>query len=127
MNDPVSCLLCLDAFERPTMLRINLRPIPGGDPHEYYFCQRCGGAIAAEYLYIQNSGKADSAVRDDSRPTIETRENGNAQVPTSGLVLDSAAVGAPAPAPGEAETVAANTESAESPRRSKKEGRKESL
>lgn len=62
LNDPVSCLLCLDAFERPAMLRINLRPIGGGDAREYFLCQRCGGAIAAEYLYLQNSGKEPAAI-----------------------------------------------------------------
>lgn len=127
LNDPVSCLLCLDAFERPAMLRIHLRPIAGGDPREYYLCQRCGGAIAAEYLYIQNSGKAEATIAIDSAPRSESEATSNAEIPTSGVVLDTAAVGTPAAAPGETETVAESLESAANPRRGKKGGPKESL
>jgi hypothetical protein len=88
MDDPVSCLLCLDAFERPTMLRIHLRPIGGGDPREYYLCQRCGGAIAAEYLYLQNAGKAESAIEvaDHDRPSGETWDDGLAHEREPGIM-----------------------------------------
>ena len=127
MDDPVSCLLCLDAFERPAMLRIHLRPIAGGDPHEYYFCQRCGGAIAAEYLYVQSSAKAELAgVSPD--PDLRPKEaTSNVEISSSGVVLDSAALGAPATAPGEVETVNVPSETAASPRRGKKGGPKESF
>ena len=116
-NDPVSCLLCLDAFERPTMLRINLRPIAGGDPHEYYLCQRCGGSIAAEYLYIQNSTKSESSgasPEPDLRPYREGNgvENPPAAAPTR-VELDAPA----AVAIGEAETVAATREKPKSGKR----------
>ena len=59
--DPVSCLLCLDAYERSEMLYVQLRPIDAPPPSYHYICPRCGGAIAAEYLYKQNKGKADQA------------------------------------------------------------------
>lgn len=106
MDDPVSCLLCLDAFERPAMLRINLRPIAGGDPHEYYFCQRCGGAITAEYLYIQSSAKAELAgVSPD--PDLRPKEaTSNVEISSSGVDGESASSGSPATAPGDTETVA---------------------
>jgi hypothetical protein len=88
LSDAVSCLLCLDAFERPTMLRIHLRPIGGGDPREYYLCQRCGGAIAAEYLYIQNSGKAEPAIKVDDHdpPSGETWDDGSAHDHEPGIM-----------------------------------------
>lgn len=127
MDDPVSCLLCLDAFERPAMLRIHLRPIAGGDPREYYLCQRCGGAIAAEYLYVQSSVKAELAgVSPD--PDLRPKEaTSNVEISSRGVDGESAPGGSPAPAPGETQTVAASEESAASPRRNKKEGRKESV
>lgn len=108
------------------MLRVVLRPITGGDPQLYCFCQRCGGAIAAEYLYIQNSGKAElGGVSPD--PDLRPNHGGeNAEIPTSGVVLDSAAVGTPAPAPGETETLEASIGDTESPSRVTKKGRKES-
>lgn len=127
MDDPVSCLLCLDAFERPAMLRINLRPIGGGDPHEYYFCQRCGGAITAEYLYIQSSAKAEATIAIDSAPRSESEATNNVEISSRGVDGESASSGSPAPAPGETQTVAESLESAASPRRGKKGGPKESF
>lgn len=117
LSDPVSCLLCLDAFERPTMLRVQLRPIGGGDPHEHLICARCGGAIAAEYLYVQESLKSVTAVKDDSRPSSESVGNGNAEISSSVVAPIRDAGSTPAAAPGEAQTVAASAVSAESPRR----------
>jgi hypothetical protein len=127
LSDAVSCLLCLDAFERPTMLRIHLRPIGGGDPREYYLCQRCGGAIAAEYLYVQNSGKAESAIEVGRDHNGELRPDPDLRPPdqTSGIVqppIDEAMAGV-----GEVKTLEAREESAETPRKGKKEGRKESV
>jgi hypothetical protein len=117
LRDPVSCLLCLDAFERPTMLRVQLRPIGGGDPHEHLICSRCGGAIAAEYLYVQETLKSDPAVKHDSRPAPESVGNGNAEIPSSVVAPIRDAGSTPAAAPGEAQTVGASVVSTESPRR----------
>lgn len=127
MDDPVSCLLCLDVFERSTMLRVPLVPIGGDGPNLYCLCQRCGGAIAAEYLYIQNSGKSESIGGLVNSTDPKSEATSNVEISSRGVDGESASSGSPAPAPGETETVAETSESAASPRRSKKEGRKESV
>ena len=109
------------------MLRVPLVPIGGDGPNLYCLCQRCGGAIAAEYLYIQNSGKSESIATSDSEVTVRNSGGDNVEISSSGVASESAPGGSPAPAPGETETLGTPLESAASPRRSKKEGRKESV
>ena len=109
------------------MLRIHLRPIAGGDVHEYYFCQRCGGAIAAEYLYIQNSEQAERVEGLVNSTDTKLEATSNVEISSSGVDGESASSGSPAPAPGETETLGTPLASAASPRRHKKEGRKESI
>jgi hypothetical protein len=47
----MSCILCLEAFERPTMLEVSLRTGGAGPAPSHIICLKCGAAIAAEYLY----------------------------------------------------------------------------
>lgn len=125
LSDPLSCLLCLDAFERALMLRINLRPIGGGDAREYFLCQRCGGAIAAEYLYLQNSGKEPAAIAvvEAEGPSGETWDDNAAHEHEPGIMqppLEEAPAGA-----GEEKVIEAIAEVHDEPAGGKKKGRKD--
>ena len=57
LSDPVSCLLCLDAYERVQMLAVHVRPLGHEGSRQIMICPKCGGAIAAEYLYLENAKK----------------------------------------------------------------------
>jgi hypothetical protein len=124
-SDPVSCLLCLDAHERPTMLPINLRPIGVDGGRVVWLCMICGGAIAAEYLFRENEKKADRVeVVDNLEP--ETQEKiGNVEISSGVVVAATDAEATPAPASGEGKTVELEPLSTDGPTTVQKKGRKE--
>jgi hypothetical protein len=124
LNDPVSCLLCLDAHERSTMLRVQLRPIGVDGGREYWFCKICGGAIAAEYLYVSNGGKSDRVEAVDNLGPETQEKSGNVEIPTSGSLASIETSGTPAPASGETETVELEPRQTDEPKVEYKKGRK---
>jgi len=50
-----SCILCLEAFDRSTMLEVALRHGGAGEVPSHIICMKCGAAIAAEYLYRERA------------------------------------------------------------------------
>jgi|SRR5215469_8525332 len=50
-----SCILCLEAFDRSTMLEVALRLAGAGEVPSHIICMKCGAAIAAEYLYRERA------------------------------------------------------------------------
>jgi hypothetical protein len=107
------------------MLRVQLRPIGVDGGREYWFCKICGGAIAAEYLYVSNGGKSDRVEVVDNSTDPNQEKSGNVQIPTSGALAPIETSGAAAPASGEAQTVNVTSETPASAGNGPKKGRKE--
>jgi hypothetical protein len=124
LNDPVSCLLCLDAHERSAMLRVQLRPIGIDGGREYWFCKICGGAIAAEYLFRERENKSDRVEVVDNFPNPNHEESGNVEIPSSVVLAATDASGAAAAASGETQTVELEPRAIEEPTTGHKKGRK---
>jgi hypothetical protein len=71
-EEMMSCILCLEAFERSTMLEVALRHGGGGEVPSHIICMKCGAAIAAEYLYRERAQRPQAPAAEPSSSEPET-------------------------------------------------------